>query len=118
MARRRRKRENGFPRNLARAVELLHMPHKAAGVGQRKGMVCSQDSSSQRTASPAAQGGRGRQENKGNIAPPSLLAGELLYLPHKAAGVEEREWFVRGILLATELLHLPHKAAGVEEKDE
>jgi hypothetical protein len=36
--------------------------------------------------------------------------GELLHLPHKAAGVVAS---CRAVFLAGELLHLPHKAAGV-----
>jgi hypothetical protein len=41
-----------------------------------------------------------------------VLAGELLHLPGKPAGVEEGRWAPR---LAGELLHLPGKPAGVGE---
>jgi len=40
-------------------------------------------------------------------------AGELLHLPHKAAGVEES---AAAPHLAAELLHLPDKPAGVEQQ--
>jgi hypothetical protein len=56
------------------------------------------------------QGSRKREGNKTH-----LLAGNLVHLPHKAAGVPE-ESLDGALLLAANLVHLPHKAAGVEEE--
>src|SRR6266498_6152537 len=50
-----------------------------------EGVWQAKDASSRRTASPAAQGGRGREERAFTTL---SLAFELLPLPHKAAGVE------------------------------
>jgi hypothetical protein len=43
----------------------------------------------------------------------AVLAGELLHLPDKPAGVEETVW--GDAVLAIELLHLPGKPVGVED---